>query len=774
MSKGQGEIAGGIQQRSIASFFGGGPAKKTPKSDSVVAKVGDKRSQAQADDNNEAKKACTEETTKLNAPELVPESDAGHKLRSTDTSMSDASEEPKTFRRLRKANILDDDEEEEDDSDGKVAAVEAVDTKAGASSAVVTKDTQKAASPAKNAKTAPMKSPMKAHSPKPKTVIPQSKSEAKPQAKAVPKSQAKVEIVEEAMSGSEVEEEDGSDESSSEAGPSEDEGELQGTGGAADAFSKLRATSQSGTKKKRKAKSKKASSKSSGVGDKSMELADALLKYDPKAAATWAPGKPVPYSFLASTFEKISEESKRLLITEILANAFRTIIATTPEDLLVAVYLSVNQVAPSHEGKELGIGDATLIKALGEATGRKESTIKSDYNETGDLGTVAMASRGTQKTMFKPAALTCAKVLAAFREISSTEGKSSMDKKRATIQKLLVASQDCEPGYIIRSLQGKLRIGLAQQTVLVALAHAALMQEEATKPSTEGLLAERLDNAVNIVKQVYSECPTYDKLIPTMLEHGLDELPNKCTFEPGVPIKPMLAKPTTGVQEILTRFTDTEFTCEYKYDGERAQVHLCEDGSVKAEGQLEGLIDGAAAAWPSYGHCPRSRVKFPDLVAQIPKAVAGWSDIVGHRLCEAVAYDRVEKKILPFQVLSTRSRKTVSVEEITVNVCLFAFDCIYLNGKVRSRSCLLATCRRPLDYSREITHRSLISCSFLVTACSLVRSWRERGFAYGVAIVPLGCGNFVNSGRSHSTAGTQMLDCATHGRLVARWRCGCQ
>ncbi|XP_071921203.1 DNA ligase 1-like isoform X1 [Coffea arabica] len=354
-----------------------------------------------------------------------------------------------------------------------------------------------------------------------------------------------------------------------------------------------------------------------------LELKDKVASFDPKKAAYWGKGQRVPFMFVAKALDAISKESGQIAITAIVCNMLRTVMETTPEDLVAVVYLLANRIAPAHEGLELGIGDASIIKALSEACGTKEAQIKKQYKELGDLGLVAKASRSSQSLMRKPEALTVVKVFDTFRLIAKESGKDSQEKKKNHIKALLVAATDCEPQYLIRLLQ-----------------------------------------AAKIVKQVYSVIPVYDKIIPALLADGVWDLPKTCSFSPGVPVGPMLAKPTKGVSEILDKFQDIEFTCEYKYDGERAQIHYMEDGTVEIYSR----------------NAERNTGKYPDVVDAISrfKRPSVTSFVLD---CEIVAFDREKKKILPFQVLSTRARKNVVLSEIKVGVCIYAFDILYINGQ---------------------------------------------------------------------------------------------
>nr|CAB3494346.1 unnamed protein product [Digitaria exilis] len=408
-------------------------------------------------------------------------------------------------------------------------------------------------------------------------------------------------------------------------------------------------------------KAKPTDSSKSVEKNTTLELKKKGSEFDPMAAAYWNPGEPVPFLFLARALDLISNESGRIVITEILSNVFRTVMATTPDDLLATVYLSANRIAPPHEGIELGIGDASVIRALAEAYGRKEEHVKKDLKELGDLGLVAKASRSSQKMMFKPKPLTISRVLSTFQTIAKESGKDSQDKKRNHMKGLLVAATDCEPQYITRLLQSKMRIGLAEKTVQMALGHAAVYHDKKSSPPK---VQSPFEEAAKIIKQAYSVLPIYDKIVPALLEVGVWKLPETCKFSIGVPVGPMLAKATKSVSEIIDKFQGLEYTCEYKYDGERAQIHCMEDGSVEIYSR----------------NAERNTGKYPDVVDAVsrfrkPTVKSFVLD------CEIVAYDREKKKILPFQILSTRARKGVTINDIKVSVCTFGFDILYINGK---------------------------------------------------------------------------------------------
>ena len=399
-----------------------------------------------------------------------------------------------------------------------------------------------------------------------------------------------------------------------------------------------------------------------------------IKNYHPIDDACWKEGQNVPYLALARTFKFIEETTKRLHIVKLLSNFYRSVIALSPNELIFCVYLSLNKLAPAYEGTELGVGEHLLIKALAESTGRSVSKIKVDLSDSGDLGSVAESSRSNQKVMFVPAPLTIPVVFKKLKQIAAIAGSSSMNQKVTLIKSLLIACQQCEAKYLIRSLGGKLRIGLAEQSVLVAIATAAFHTPPGQKYPPKivnaaiGISGDKLKSSLDekalILKTTYSELPNYDKIISSLLTDGLDALPNHCKLTPGIPLKPMLAHPTKGVSEVLSRFEKTAFTCEFKYDGERAQVHVLEDGQVHIYSRNQ----------------ENNTSKYPDIVARIPSALkeSVKSCVIDS---EAVAWDREKQRIMPFQVLSTRKRKDADISTIKVEVCIYAFDLLFLNGR---------------------------------------------------------------------------------------------
>ncbi len=235
----------------------------------------------------------------------------------------------------------------------------------------------------------------------------------------------------------------------------------------------------------------------------------------------WKAGDPVPYAALCTTFSLIEMTTKRLEISAHCSLFLRQVLRLTPNDLLPTIQLMINKLAADYSGIELGIGESLIMKAIGETTGRSLPVIKADQNEIGDLGLVAAKSRSNQPTMFKPKPLTVRAVHEGLMSIATVEGQGSQGRKIAGIKKLLSAADanlagkgskgiditkdkggSSETKFIIRTLEGKMRLGLADKTVLVALAHAVVIHETAQKgtkiPSTE-----QMAKGETVLKSVY-------------------------------------------------------------------------------------------------------------------------------------------------------------------------------------------------------------------------------------------------------------------------------
>ncbi|KAJ1131009.1 hypothetical protein NDU88_009352 [Pleurodeles waltl] len=412
----------------------------------------------------------------------------------------------------------------------------------------------------------------------------------------------------------------------------------------------------------------------SETSEDSVEYNPSKSSYHPVKDACWSHGQKVPYLAVARTFEKIEDESARNKNIETLSNLLRSVIALSPEDFLPCVYLCLNRLGPAYEGLELGIGETILMKAVAQATGRQLDKIKAEAQEKGDLGLVAESSRSNQRTMFAPPKLSAIGVFNKLKEIAKMSGSASMNKKIDIIKGIFVACRHSEARYIVRSLAGKLRIGLAEQSVLSAIAQAVCVtppgQEfppevvDAGKGKSTEARKAWIEERAMILKQTFCELPNYDAIVPVMLEHGIESLPKHCRLSPGIPLKPMLAHPTKGIGEVMKRFDEAAFTCEYKYDGERAQIHILENGDVHIYSRNQ----------------ENNTTKYPDIIARIPKCKK--DTVISCILdTEAVAWDAEKKQIQPFQVLTTRKRKDVDASEIKVQVCVYAFDMLYLNGE---------------------------------------------------------------------------------------------
>lgn len=327
---------------------------------------------------------------------------------------------------------------------------------------------------------------------------------------------------------------------------------------------------------------------------------------------------------------------------------------------------------------ELGLGGSALSKALKQVCGLDSRSLKTLYDKYGDAGDVAFEAKKKQSfTLRKPKPLSIQGVYQSLVKIATTQGQGSNEVKQRIVDRLLQDARGGEESrFIVRTLCQHLRIGAVKTTMLIALSRAFLLSKPAGAeyetrniPTLAKLkkeeLAEVWAKAEEIVKACFAKRPNYNDLIPSLLEIGVcEELLIRCGLALHIPLRPMLGSITRDLSEMLTKLQGRDFTCEYKYDGQRAQVHCGQDGKVSIFSRhLELMTD-----------------KYPDLVELVPKIRGdGVSSFIMEG--EVVAVDSATGELKNFQTLTNRARKDVDIGSITIQVCLFSFDLMYLNGQ---------------------------------------------------------------------------------------------
>mgnify|MGYP003305380041 FL=1 len=348
------------------------------------------------------------------------------------------------------------------------------------------------------------------------------------------------------------------------------------------------------------------------------------------------------FSVLSDSLEKMEKTSKRLELTGILVELLKK----TPNEIIAKViYLIQGKLKPNFEGVELGIAEKLVIRAISKSAGVTVKKIEEDYNDGGDLGiTVSNILKQKTQTTFSAETITLERVYETLLKISTLQGKGSQDMKIKYISSLLNDATPEESKFILKILLGTMRLGVAENTVMDALAIAFTNSKENR---------ELVENAYNVSSDL-------GKVSEVLAQDGLDGL-LKFNVSLFSPIRPMLADRVKSEEEAVKRI-ENEFAAEYKLDGERVQIHIQDDKVILFSRSLENITN-----------------YYPDIVEKISDTINADNGIFE---AEIVAINANTGNFLPFQELMHRRRKhkldqAITNYPITVNF----FDILYHNGK---------------------------------------------------------------------------------------------
>lgn len=259
--------------------------------------------------------------------------------------------------------------------------------------------------------------------------------------------------------------------------------------------------------------------------------------YDPTSQPSNSPS--APYSLITHALVSLSRTRSRIAILNILTNLLRTVISRHPTSLLATLYLLSNSLGPQFMAIELGLGSSIISNSIRQISGLSSAALKRMYNQIGDPGDVAFEAKSNVRTLIPHPPLTVNYVYDSLLKISRCKGQGSGKEKQKIMDKLLLAAQGEEVRYLARTLFQNLRVGAVRTSILTALARAFVLTPPTSQPSSvadslnSSNLREQFKKSEALLKQVYAKHPSYDQIIPALLEKGLDSLAERVPLSIG-------------------------------------------------------------------------------------------------------------------------------------------------------------------------------------------------------------------------------------------------
>src|SRR3990172_6000653 len=198
---------------------------------------------------------------------------------------------------------------------------------------------------------------------------------------------------------------------------------------------------------------------------------------------------------------------------------------TPPPLVRTVLYLTQGQLGPAYEGLQTRLAEKMLVRAVAAASGMTEAAIEQRWQRLGDLGAAAedavaaAASHGARQQTLIARQLTVEGVMEVLHEMAGRTGERSQDKKVQLAAQLLNHATPLQARYLARIMVGTLRVGVADMTLVDALAGAFATKEDRAA----------VEHGYNIT----SDLGTIGEVLATQGLQGLSAL----HITPGVPIR---------------------------------------------------------------------------------------------------------------------------------------------------------------------------------------------------------------------------------------------